>query len=94
MSIQFSRQRPPRVLIPANINHLGAQNLLIPTEYKPSTGRIRRTLKPQVIEHDTYYEDFNACKPTPLHPSYELEPQASHIIQGKAFMTQQFPIIY
>ena len=94
MTYEFSRIHPPRTLIPVNINHLGAQNLLIPTEYRPSTGRIRRTLKPQVIEHDTYYEDFNKCKPTPLHPPYELEPQASDIIQGKAFKTEQFPVIW
>ena len=33
-------------------------------------------------------------KPTPLHPPYESAPQASSIIQGKAFMTNSFPIIF
>ena len=94
MTYEFSRIHPPRTLIPVNINHLGAQNLLIPTEYKPSTGRIKRVLKPQVIEHDTYYEDFNACKPTPLYRPYEHSPTASDIIQGKCFMTNSFPIIF
>ena len=94
MTYEFSRIHPPRTLIPVNINHLGAQNLLIPTEYKPSTGRIKRTLKPQIIEHDTYYEDFNKCKPTPLHPPYEHSPTASEIIQGKSFTSNSFPIIF
>lgn len=94
MTYEFSRIHPPRTLIPVNINHLGAQNLLIPTEYKPSTGRIKRVLKPQIIEHDTYYEDFNKCKPTPLHPPYEHSPTASEIIQGKSFTSNSFPIIF
>ena len=94
MTIQFSRTRPPRELIPANTNHLGAQNYLIPTEYKPSSGRIRRVLKPRVVERDTYYEDFNKCKPTPLHPPYTHSPTASEIIQGKSYKTHFTPIIF
>ena len=94
MTYQFSRVNPPRALIPTNFNHLGSQNILIPVEYKASSGKLRRVLKPQVIEHDTVYEDFNKCKPTPLHPPFEAEPQASEIIQGAAFQVNSFPIIY
>ena len=94
MSIQFSRQNPPRELIPVNVNHLGAQNVLIPVSYIPTSNRIKRTLKPKLLERTTYYEDFNKCKPTPLHPPYESAPQASNIIQGKAFMTNSFPVIF
>ena len=94
MTIQFSKQNPPRELIPVNYNHLGAQNILIPVEYRPTTNRIKRTLKPQILERTTYYEDFNKMKPTPLHPPYESAPQASDIIQGKAFMVNSFPVIF
>ena len=94
MTLEFSKQNPPRALIPTNFNHLGAQNVLIPVEYRPTTNRIKRTLKPQILERNTYYEDFNKCKPTPYHAPYESAPQASEIIQGKAFMVNSFPIIY
>ena len=90
MTYQFSRVNPPRVLIPTNFKHLGAQNILIPVEYKASSGKIRRVMKPQVIEHDTVFEDFNKCRETPLHPPFEAEPQASEIIQGAAFQVNSF----
>ena len=94
MTLEFSRQNPPRALIPVNVNHLGAQNVLIPVEYRPTTNRIKRTLKPEILERTTYYEDFNKMRPTPLHPPYESAPQASNIIQGKAFMVNSFPVIF
>ena len=94
MTLEFSRQNPPRALIPTNFNHLGAQNVLIPVSYVPTTNRIKRTLKPQILERTTYYEDFNKMRPTPLHAPYESAPQASNIIQGKAFVINSFPIIY
>ena len=94
MTLEFSRENPPRALIPTNFNHLGAQNVLIPVEYKPSSNRMRRTLKPRIIERTTYYEDFNKMRPTPYHYPFESAPQASEIIQGKTFMVNSFPIIY
>ena len=94
MTLEFSKQNPPRALIPTNFNHLGAQNVLIPVEYKPTSNRMRRKLKPLIHERETTYENFNETKPTPLHAPYESVPQASQIIQGKAFMVNSFPIIY
>ena len=94
MTLEFSKQNPPRALIPTNFNHLGAQNVLIPVSYVPTTNRIKRTLKPQILERTTYYEDFNKMRPTPLHAPYESAPQASNIIQGKAFMVNSFPVIF
>ena len=94
MTLEFSRDNPPRALIPTNFNHLGAQNVLIPVEYKPSSNRMRRKLKPQISGRTTYYENFNECKPTPLHPAYESVPQASEIIQGASCQQAWFPIIF
>ena len=94
MTLEFSRENPPRTLIPVNVNHLGAQNVLMPTEYKPSSNRMRRKLKPLIHERETTYENFNETKPTPLHPPYESLPQASEIIQGTGYQQAWFPIVF
>lgn len=102
--MQFSRTRPPTVLIPTNENHLGARNVMIPVEYKPEMRRVRQAMKSRIIEHETFYEDSNKPKPMVLHPPYmDLqslgtnpleEPTSSDIIPGTQYSRVSFPILF
>ena len=94
MNIQFSRQKPPVTIVPVNIDHLGARNEMIPTEYTPREKLIKRVGKHITIEHKTEFPNSNLAKETPIHPPYESRPTASQILQGTSLQTVTFPIIF
>lgn len=106
MSIQFSRQQPPRALIPVNNNHLGAHYELIPVEYKqpkfpkPSFRHGKR----MILERRTIYPDFTSTKQTPLYPPYynagtygqrgnSIYTAENHILTGTSINTTRIPTI-
>lgn len=106
MNIEFSRYNPPRVLIPTNDNHLGARNVLSIAEFQPvakdcgfhakheeTPRRQKRTLKPQIVEHKTYYEDHNKPRPTALvPPDQEMAITPSHIMKNSICQYNAIPI--
>ena len=94
MSIEFSRQLPPVTLVPVNIDHLGARNELIPTEYVPTDRLVKRVGKHITVERKTEFPNPNIARDTPLHPPYESSPTASSIIQGSQLQTVTFPVIF
>ena len=94
MTIEFSRQFPPKVLIPVNNNYLGARNEMIPTEFTSKDKLIKRVGKHITIERKTEFPNPNIAKETPIHPAYESRPTASQILQGTSLQTVTFPIIF
>ena len=106
MSIQFSRQQPPRVLIPVNVNHVGAHNELIPVEYpepKYPLPSFRKT-KRIITERRTIYPDFNKPRETPLYPPYynagkygqhrtSIYTAENSILTGTSINTARIPVL-
>lgn len=102
-AIWGSRQHPPLVMIPVNNNHLGARNIMIPTEYEPQWETAKWHQKTKVHEQKTKYEDFSKCKPTPLHPPYmsytkmtknDTSIIPSDLFEGKTATSVSFPVIF
>ncbi len=101
-AIWGSRQHPPTVMIPVNDNHLGARNIMIPTEYEPQWETAKWHSKRKIHEQKTVYETFNKCKPTPMHPPYMAYDKRtrstqiipSHLFEGKTASSVSFPIIF
>lgn len=92
---QFSRINPPQVLIPVNVNHLGAHNELISTNADPLPYNLMKQVhKPRLSQRLTHYDDPNIARQTPLHPPYESEPTDINNVQGKAMNTFSQPIIF
>ena len=102
-AIWGSRQHPPLVMIPVNDNHLGARNIMIPTEYKPQWESAKWHSKRKIHEQKTVYEPFNKGKPTPLHPPYMSYTKLtkndtgvipSDLFEGKTATAVSFPVIF
>ena len=94
MSIEFSRQFPPKVLVPVNNNYLGARNEMIPIEYTPKEKLVKRVGKHMIVERTTEFPNPNIAKDTPLFPPYESRPTASSIIQGTQLQSVTYPIVF
>ena len=102
-AIWGSRTRPPLTMIPVNDNHLGARNVMIPTEYKPQWETAKWHSKTKIHEQKTVYEPFNTGRPTPLHPPYmsytkltknDTAALPSDLFQGRTASSVSFPIVF
>lgn len=76
--------KPNRVLVPMNVNVLGAHNELIPTNPPPTTFEMSylRQGKPIRIQRIHVDPDLNIAKDTPLNPPYQTYAETFDRVQG------------
>lgn len=76
--------KPNRVIVPMNVNILGAHNELLPTNPPPISFPVsyRRQGKPIRIQRIYIDPDLNIAKDTPLNPPYQTYPDSFDRVQG------------
>ena len=72
-----------KVLIPVNVNHLGAHNELMPTNPPTEMMRVYKYhSKPLKVQRVWVDPDINIAKDTPLWPPYQNFPDDLDRVQG------------
>ena len=74
-----------KVLIPVNVNHMGAHNELLPTNPPPEPFRMyKRYGKPLRVQRIYVDPDINLAQDCPIYPPYQDYPDCYDRVQGSS----------